>query len=231
MHTRIVPPLLALIVVAPLHAQIAPPASPPRRTRDAAAELRHAIRGLDEAAVRDPDALEGFLADGYVFTGPDGATVAREQLLAGVRSGALRFLSYRSDSLDVRVLGGSAVVRGRVEYEVEEGGGRSARYLRRFTSTWVRDRGRWRAVAWHASDIAPRVAPPLGSPPAGQSMYAPDGHPSSHLVRTARSARAGGERSTPGDDVPSAASRVLPVAVRSGLRRSRCTTPHRRLEG
>jgi ketosteroid isomerase-like protein len=99
--------------------------------------------------------LEQLWADDIEITVPKMAVMNREEALRFFRSGRMTFDRYETSDLEVRVYGDAAVVSGRLE--------RSRSLLGvtttddwRFTKVYARQSGRWRVVAFHASDAPDR---------------------------------------------------------------------------
>jgi ketosteroid isomerase-like protein len=102
----------------------------------------------------DVKPLEQLWADDIEIVVPKTAVMTRSEALEVFRSGRMTFDHYDTSDLKVRVYGEAAVVTGRLTR------GRSLLGVTttedwRFTKVYARQSGRWRVVAFHASD-APR---------------------------------------------------------------------------
>ncbi|MDQ5844596.1 MAG: nuclear transport factor 2 family protein [Acidobacteriota bacterium] len=127
----------------------------PARDRDAAniKELTRLESVWNDAHVRgDATALDRIWADDLVVTVPDMPVMNKEESLAIWRSGKLKFHSYKTSDLRIRVYGTAAVVTGQLErrrtnnvQEFEDDW--------RFTKVYVRRGGNWLVVAWHGSHV------------------------------------------------------------------------------
>lgn len=102
----------------------------------------------------DVAALDGLIADGLLFTGPDGQLATKAQDLDAHRSGVVRFRGHEPEELRVRRIGDDVAVcalRARLAVEVA---GTLVRGTYRYTRVWAREDGRtWRVVAGHVSEI------------------------------------------------------------------------------
>ncbi len=108
----------------------------------------------NEAHVRgDANALDQLWSDDLVVTVSGMPVMDKSESLAVVRAGRMKFHTYKTSDLRVRVYGNSAVVTGQLERT------RSSDHKEfeddwRFTKVYVRRDGRWQVVAWHASPVA-----------------------------------------------------------------------------
>jgi ketosteroid isomerase-like protein len=96
----------------------------------------------------DPSANERYLADKYVFTGPDGTVENKTQAIADLKSGDLKLQSASLDGAKVQVYGDTAVVT----YSSNDKGtykGKDISGKTRWTDVFVNHNGRWQVVASH----------------------------------------------------------------------------------
>lgn len=121
-------------------------------------EVRHQIEKLENAwnaAVLHGNiaAMDGLLADDYMAITPTGILQSKEQALASLRSGALRFSSLDVSDRKIRLYGTTALVTSRAEVKATgPDGAMSGSY--RYTRVYVKDsRGVWRIVSFEASKI------------------------------------------------------------------------------
>ena len=103
---------------------------------------------------RGAPALDRLWADDLVAFVPKMTPLPKQDALAFVRSGRMKFLRYESSEVAVRVYGDSAVVTGRL-LRSRELGGQTMQDNWRFTKVYIRHAGQWRVVAFHASDAGP----------------------------------------------------------------------------
>ena len=94
----------------------------------------------------DASANERYLADTYVFTGPDGTVENKAQAIADLKSGDLKLQSASLDGTKVQVYGDTAVVT----YSSNDKGtykGKDISGKTRWTDVFVNRNGRWQLVA------------------------------------------------------------------------------------
>jgi ketosteroid isomerase-like protein len=98
----------------------------------------------------DASANERYLADTYVFTGPDGTVENKAQAIADLKSGDLKLQSASLDGAKVQVYGDTAVVT----YSSNDKGtykGKDISGKTRWTDVFVNHNGRWQVVASHGT--------------------------------------------------------------------------------
>ena len=96
----------------------------------------------------DASANERYLADTYVFTGPDGTVQNKAQAIADLKSGELKLQSASLDGAKVQVYGDTVVVT----YSSNDKGtykGKDISGTTRWTDVFVNRNGRWQLVASH----------------------------------------------------------------------------------
>lgn len=121
-------------------------------------EGRHQIERLEEAwrnAILRGNiaAMDGLLADDYMAITPTGILQSKEQALATLRSGTMKFSSLEVSDRKIRLYGTTALVTSRAEVKgTGPEGDVSGAY--RYTRVYVRDpRGVWKIVSFEASRI------------------------------------------------------------------------------
>jgi ketosteroid isomerase-like protein len=100
----------------------------------------------------DASANERYLADTYVFTGPDGMVENKAQAIADLKSGDLKLQSASLDAAKVQVYGDTAIVT----YSSNDKGtykGKDISGKTRWTDVFVNHSGRWQVVASHGSMV------------------------------------------------------------------------------
>jgi len=120
------------------------------------AELQRLEKVWNDAHLAgDAAALDGLWAEELVVTVPKMPAFNKTQSLAIWKTGRMKFSRYETSDLAYRVFGDTAVVTGALvrerkfnEKEIHEDW--------RFTKVYVRKDGKWRVVAWHASEAAPK---------------------------------------------------------------------------
>lgn len=121
-------------------------------TVSAEAEVLALERVWNEAHLHsDAAALEELWADGLVVTVPRMPVLTHDDAVRMARSGRLTFRRYESSNTHARIYGDTAIVTGRLE-RVRERDGQAAVDHWQFTKVYVRQNGKWRVVAFHASE-------------------------------------------------------------------------------
>jgi len=121
-------------------------------------EFRHQIERLESTwttAVLHGNlgTMEGLLADDYMAITPSGILQSKEQALAALRSGTMKFDSLDISDRKIRVYGTTALVTSRAEVKgTGPEGDMSGSY--RYTRVYIRDpHGVWKIVSFEASRI------------------------------------------------------------------------------
>jgi lysophospholipase L1-like esterase/ketosteroid isomerase-like protein len=105
----------------------------------------------------DTAALADIELDGYTLVEPNGSTATKEQEIADLKSGTIRFLALSSHELSVRVYGDTAIVTGRTVLKaIEDNEPHDGIF--QFTDTFVRQGGRWRVAAEQVTRLAPTAS-------------------------------------------------------------------------
>ena len=134
-----------------LLAVVAQGAAPPPPEADAA-ELSRLEGEWNEAHVHgDAVALERLWDEDLVVAVPGMKVLTKADAVAVARSGRMKFERYLSSELRIRVYGDAAVVTGRLQ-RTRDRDGRLVNDDWQFTKVYVRRDGRWRVVAFHASE-------------------------------------------------------------------------------
>jgi len=117
-------------------------------------ELQRLETVWNEAHERgDADALEKLWADDMEVAVPKMPVMTKADVLKFARSGRMKFLSYRTSDIKVRVYDNAAVVTGRLQ-RTRTINGQEISDDWRFTKTYVREAHEWRVVSFHASEAA-----------------------------------------------------------------------------
>jgi ketosteroid isomerase-like protein len=101
----------------------------------------------------DADALDALWADDLEVAIPHMPLMTKAAALNFARSGRMKFLSYQTSEIRVRVYGNAAVVSGRLQ-RTRAVDGREISDDWRFTKVYVREAHKWRVVSFHASEVA-----------------------------------------------------------------------------
>lgn len=108
---------------------------------------------LDALLKGDASASERYLADTYVFTGPDGMVTDKAQNIADLKSGDLKLQGASLDDVKFHAYGDTAVVN----YSSNDKGtykGKDISGKTRWTDVFVKRNGKWQLVSGHGSRIA-----------------------------------------------------------------------------
>lgn len=100
----------------------------------------------------DTATLGELYADDFTYTSTDGVVLDKAQQIELFRSGRLEIESGASESVEVRVYGGTGVVTGyfRAQGQSE---GQPFNSTERFLSVWVKGGQRWQLVAEQATEV------------------------------------------------------------------------------
>lgn len=101
----------------------------------------------------DADALNAIWADDIEVAVPKMPVLTKADALRFARSGRMKFLTYRISDIRVRVYDNAAVVTGHLQ-RTRSMNGQEVADDWRFTKLYVREAGKWRVVAFHASEAA-----------------------------------------------------------------------------
>jgi len=109
---------------------------------------------LADAHVRmDIDLIDRLLHPEYVIIQSGGIVETKKQVLDSYRSG-LRYWEFaKSDQMDIRVYGETAIVIGRWQAKGRNGSV-NFDYVARFLSVWIRQIGRWRNLTSQSTEIS-----------------------------------------------------------------------------
>ena len=141
--------LSAALMVASAGYWIQCPAQP--ATSDAATEIL-ALETQHNAAIahRDVATLDRMTSADYTFVTPRGFLINKAQVLKALANGEFKYEYRQIYDVKIRVYGDAAVVTGRSLYSgQDQGHGQGGAF--RYTRVYVRQNGRWLAVAWQAT--------------------------------------------------------------------------------
>ena len=116
-------------------------------------EIRRVEREWGDAfEQRDFAALDRIMADEYILTDPLGNVRGKEESLAALKTNEVRFESTKSDNVDVRINGDTAVVTGRSTFRGRyKGWSMAGKY--QYTDVLVKRGGSWQAVGSHITAL------------------------------------------------------------------------------
>lgn len=92
------------------------------------------------------------LADDYVLITPDGEARTKRDVIRGLVRPGLKMEPYESTEVHVRVYGDAAIVTGRMQQTYNIGRTRYKNDLR-YTSIYVKRKGRWYLASAHMSTV------------------------------------------------------------------------------
>ena len=99
----------------------------------------------------DAAALEGLWASDLVVIVPKMPPLTRDDAVSMARSGKIKFSLYDTSAIRVRLHGETAIVTGVMDRERERSGEPVHDHWQ-FTKVYCRQDGKWRVVAFHASE-------------------------------------------------------------------------------
>jgi len=115
------------------------------------------IRQLEKERVQalvrgDTAFIERNYADDYLTTSFNGLVRNRPEVIADLKSGAIKYESMTHDDVRLRIFGNTVIVTGLDSVNgVDKGQDITGR--RRFTRVWVKQSGRWWLVANHTTRV------------------------------------------------------------------------------
>jgi hypothetical protein len=120
----------------------------PTSSADLQEQVKQLERDRQDAFVRNDIAtLDQSTADDYTTINGSGKIADKAQMMSNLRAGKTKVLSVKLDEMKVRVYGNTAVLTGRYQdASVKDGVQKEAHAL--FIRIFVKDNGRWRAVAY-----------------------------------------------------------------------------------
>jgi len=101
-------------------------------------------------------ALDTLLGADLTYTHNDGSIQNKSALLSDLRSGELKYLALRPDSVVVRVYGTTGVADGRILIRARAGTQQGS-FTARFLEVYVQRRGHWELVGWQSTRLTPIV--------------------------------------------------------------------------
>ncbi len=143
--------LLAVAVLAPAQTQKNGPAQGAGATAQALIALEN--KWVDALMKSDTAALDSIFADAYVDTDEHSQRSDKQGVLSVLKSGELKMESIKLSDMQVHDYGDAAVVIGSAA-QVGNFKGQQLVPKITFTDTFVKQNGKWRAVASHRSPAA-----------------------------------------------------------------------------
>ena len=142
--------VLAMAVVAQAKAQENRPVQGIEGTTQALIDLEN--KWVGALVKSDAATLNSIFADTYVDTDEHGHRTDKQGVLSVLKSGELKLESIKLSDMRVYVYGDAAVVTGSSS-QAGNFKGQSLAATIVFTDTFVRQNGKWRAVASHRSSV------------------------------------------------------------------------------
>jgi ketosteroid isomerase-like protein len=127
---------------------------PAASLRSAEEELKQIEKSWSDAQMtRNVDALRDILATDWVGVGWDGAMSDTSSALADLKAPGNSLQNIEMGPMTVRIFGNTAVVTGTdVEKSTEHGKDSSGKYI--WTDVFVKQKGKWKAVASQSAKMA-----------------------------------------------------------------------------
>jgi ketosteroid isomerase-like protein len=146
--------LLAMLLAATFTAAAAPQgATGDKKHEDIEKEILAVEQQRDQAIQdRDMKVLDHIHADDFTFVNTRGGLLTKAEYLEEIRTGGIKFLSFKQDDYHVQVYPGTVIVTGRSSGVIQYHG-KVNEVPRRFTLVYVRDQGRWRLATYHGTVI------------------------------------------------------------------------------
>jgi ketosteroid isomerase-like protein len=142
--------LLAMAVLAPAQTQKNGPVQGPDATTQALIDLEN--KWVGALVKSDTATLDSIFADTYVDTDEYSHRSDKQAVLAVLKSGELKLASIKLSDMHVHLYGDAAVVTGSSSQAGNFTGQPLAATIV-FTDTFIRQHGKWRAVASHRSAL------------------------------------------------------------------------------
>jgi ketosteroid isomerase-like protein len=108
--------------------------------------LKQMNNWLDALKRSDVRALDSIMADDFMLIAADGTIINKEQDIAPVKSGEVRFESLNVEAVKVFVYGDTAVVTGTGIYKITYKG-QASTIRERFFDIYQKRKGQWQVIA------------------------------------------------------------------------------------
>jgi len=149
MNSRLMPLILALMLVSPARA-------PAAETAPAAEELTQLLKEfLDGASRNDVAAHDRFWADDLIYTRSSGVRMGKAEILENARSGPTATAAptgYSAEDIRIQQYGDTAVLAFRLVGRTGSGPHPAVEHFLN-TGTFVKRNGEWRVVAWQSTRV------------------------------------------------------------------------------
>lgn len=116
------------------------------------------IAGLEERIRQaqlnaDVAELDELISNNLLFTGPNGQLGTKEEDLEAYRSGVVRFIKHEPEDLQVLRINDHVAISAVLTQLVVEVAGQMNRGTYRYTRVWAREKGAWKVVGGHVSEV------------------------------------------------------------------------------
>lgn len=120
-------------------------------------DVENAIRQLESRRIQamihlNVAALDSIFADDLTYTHTNGRVDSKQQLLATLQSGELKYDAIDYQETKVRSYGETAIVTGSTSLKAKLKN-QSASFNLRFTNVYVKQSGFWKMVAWQSTRL------------------------------------------------------------------------------
>src|SRR4051812_23237817 len=88
--------------------------------------------------------LDVILADGFIFTDPQGPPIGKSQWMHGLETGRFRFESVEIENLDVKIFGDTALANGKINIRAAVNGSYNGSF--HYTDVYAKQDGHWKAI-------------------------------------------------------------------------------------
>lgn len=121
-------------------------------TDDNAAVSLRALNAAYDRALLDADSvsLDSIYHPDFTYLGPDGVMRSRREQIATLMSGDVDVIEGKSDSVDVRLYGSTAILLGQFIGRAQVGPEQFA-FRERYSTVWLRESGQWRLLVEHGT--------------------------------------------------------------------------------
>jgi ketosteroid isomerase-like protein len=144
--------LLPMMALAQNNARATKPADPQDAATQQVTQLVRTF--LANVPKNDPKVFQEFFADDVIYTRAVGVTVTKADILKNidVRATSEPQATFEADDFTVHPYGDVAVANFRLIMHNNEGGKPTTVYFRN-TGTFIKNKGKWQAVAWQATKV------------------------------------------------------------------------------
>jgi ketosteroid isomerase-like protein len=92
----------------------------------------------------DTVVLDIVLADGFIFTDPQGPPIGKSQWILGLETGRFRFETVEIENLEVKIFGDTALANGRINIRAAVNGSYNGSF--HYTDVYVKQDGHWKVI-------------------------------------------------------------------------------------